>query len=713
MRINKIVLYNFNSFERENEFDFSSTDADHNIILIGGRNGAGKTSLFTAIKIALYGPLAFGYVGINPHYIAKIKECINSKAFQKNTVQARVKLTISLMIEREIKEYEITREWDYSQQKLIENYSVTEGGNALDDKELSYFQNYLQSVIPPDLFEFFLFDGEEVGSIFSSSTYNTYVKNAIYTLCGLDMFEIIRKYTGGYIGKAANANEEEAYRQYEECKDALESAMKEKAEIETVINQKVSGYDDISTSLTELETSFKRSGGITETERKKLAKESEEAERAKTEAVTKIKYFVEGMMPFFIINGLSGTIKEQIEAESEGENFEYIRKKINKTTIGKALKKSNVSDSDINLLVEALLDSLKPKGYKEGTKTVYDLSKEEINRVLAIISNVETFDVQAMVGVVNSRKQAADRTAEINRILKSAMTDEDVAVFASKENALLRQKEEVSKILYEYKHRQEEIETKVAELKHQEDHAFQVVKDSAQNKHVFELSAGLSNMMTTVLTERFASIKQKLEKLIVENLQKIYRKNNLITHIEIGDDFQFNLYQDAYYSSEELMYLMKNLGKDAFLMTIGNRGLAILNEKFGTENISQLHKKLAASNFDDPFRLFKRIDLSRLSKGERQIFILSLYWAIIEISGKDIPFVIDTPYARIDADHRKGISEKFFPNISKQVIILSTDEEINEEFYAILKPYIAKEYLLTNDESQNRTTIEQHYFFGA
>jgi len=713
MRINKVVLYNFSSFEDENEFDFSSTDVEHNIILIGGRNGAGKTSLFTAIKIALYGPLAFGYVGINPHYIAKIKECINSKAFQRNTVQARVKLTISLMIEREIRDYEITREWDYSQQKLIENYSVTESGRSLDEKELSYFQNYLQSVVPPDLFEFFLFDGEEVGNIFSSSNYNTYVKNAIYTLCGLDMFEIIRKYTCGYIGKASNADDEEVYRQYEECKDALESAIQKKSDIEVIINQKIAELDNISTSLTELETSFKKAGGITEAERKKLAKEFEEAERTKTEAVTKIKYFVEGMMPFFITNCFSATIKAQIEAESEEENFEYIRRKINKVEIGKALKKSNVSERDIDLLVEVLLDSLKPKEYKEGMKPVYDLSKEEVNRVLATISNVEAFDVQAMVDVVNSRKQAAERTAEINRILKSSMTDEDAAEFASKENTLLKQKEEVSRLLYEFRYKQEEIERRVIELQHQEDHAFQMVKDSAQNKHVFELSTGLSNMMTTVLAERFATIRQKLEKLIVENLQKIYRKNNLITHIEIGDDFQFNLYQDAYYSSEELLYLMKNLGKDAFSMTIGKRGLTLLNDELGCENIGQLHKKLATSNSDEPFRLYKRIDLSRLSKGERQIFILSLYWAIIEISGKDIPFVIDTPYARIDANHRKEISEKFFPNISKQVIILSTDEEINEEFYTILKPYIAKEYLLTNDENQNRTTIEQHYFFGA
>ena len=76
-------------------------------------------------------------------------------------------------------------------------------------------------------------------------------------------------------------------------------------------------------------------------------------------------------------------------------------------------------------------------------------------------------------------------------------------------------------------------------------------------------------------------------------------------------------------------------------------------------------------------------------------------------------FRSDTPYARIDANHRKEISEKFFPNISKQVVILSTDEEINEEYYEILKPYIAKEYLLINDEGQNRTTVEQHYFFEA
>lgn len=124
MKINKVKLYNFSSYEGNNEFDFEITDAEKNIVLIGGKNGAGKTSLFTAIKVALYGPLAYGYVGVNSHYISKIKDLINSKAFQQEIVESEVQITLQLKIERDIRNYVITRKWDYTNQRLTDKTAV-------------------------------------------------------------------------------------------------------------------------------------------------------------------------------------------------------------------------------------------------------------------------------------------------------------------------------------------------------------------------------------------------------------------------------------------------------------------------------------------------------------------------------------------------------------------------------------------------------------
>lgn len=289
MKINKIVLYNFNSYEGLNEFDFTSENSSKNIILIGGKNGAGKTSLFMAIKLALYGPLSFGYVGINPKYIAKIKDCINSRAFQKDVVKSKVQISVSLMVEREIKEYEITREWNYAKQKLDEKYYVKTEDRILDGQELSYFQNYLQSMIPPDLFEFFLFDGEEVGSVFSTSTYNYYVKNAVYTLCGLDVFEIIRKYTTGYAGKASSKEEEEIYSHYKELRKNVDEIEIYFADLEAQIASDKDELEKVETELIEIETAFKNAGGITEVERQALIKEFTEGSIQKQSHLQKSK----------------------------------------------------------------------------------------------------------------------------------------------------------------------------------------------------------------------------------------------------------------------------------------------------------------------------------------------------------------------------------------------------------------------------------------
>ena len=692
-----------------NEFDFSSTCDQKNIVLIGGKNGAGKTSLFTAIKIALYGPLTYGYMGINPHYISKIKDCINSNAFQTDRVKSKVQINISLLIEREVKKYEITREWTYKKQRLEEHFSVKCNDKLLDDKEQSYFQNYLLSIIPPDLFDFFLFDGEEVGNIFSTSTYNTYVRNAVYTLCGLDIFEIIRKQTGRFVGKATTEKETILLDEYKVLKEEADSLQLAISNAELEIDTLQKALEEIETESLEHETVFKNAGGITEAEKEELSKQYREAEQIKVESAVKIKNFVETLMPFYIVKEFAKKISGQLATESDRGIYEYFQQKIKVDDIQEILPKS-VPDKDAISIAETLFERLKPVGYDESNVQIHDLSQESTARVNALISMLENFDSSEMVRTVMNRQKAADVTMEINKLLKSAMSDEDVAKYKEKENALLRRRDGISKEIFEQKNRLVELNNRMSIVAVQRERAFQAVKENTQNKNVYELSSGLTAMMEALLSHKSEKIKNGLENLIVRNLRRIYRKDNLITHIEIDENFKFNLYQDATYTAVELSNLMRNVGKNNFYITIGQKGLDQLFLKYDVNTIADLEKILQIKE-NDSCDLYKNIDLSRLSKGERQIFILALYWAIIILSNQNIPFVIDTPYARIDANHRKEISEKFFPNISKQVIILSTDEEINEEYYGIIKPYIAKEYLLINDENQNKTTIENRYFF--
>lgn len=710
MKINKVKLYNFSSYEGINEFDFEITDKKKNIILIGGKNGSGKTSLFTAIKVALYGPLAYGYVGINPHYIAKIKDLINSKAFQRETVESEVQIAIQLKVEREIRNYVITRKWDYTNQKLTEQYTVEKDGKALEKQELSYFENYLRSIIPPDLFEFFLFDGEEVGNIFSTSAYNSYVRNAVFTLCGMDVFEIIRKYTKGYVAKGDSDESGDSVELFEKTKKEIEQLEESKIELQDLIDSLNSEIEEVELQLTELETVFKNAGGITKEEKARLDTKFNEAEKVKADTTANIKFFVEGLMPFYILKEFSNPISEQMDFEEKGEIFYYIQNKLERKDIEEILAGS-VDEKTVDRLLEHLLGKFRPKGFKEDMEMRFDLSGEEIGRVNGMISAIDNFDKKTIIETIKKRKEAADITAEINRILKNSMGEDEANSFAEKENVLLKKKEFSVRQVFEAQSQLENVEQKLLQKEQLREKTLQIIKNNAQSKHAYDLSSGLSNIMEQLLEAKTETIRQQLEDTVVRNLKTIYRKNNLITHIEIGKNFDFNLYQDETYSKKDILTLLKNLGTQEFTSLIGSKGEAKLIEQLDVKSVNEIKNIPESSNVHGTVKLYKKVDLNRLSKGERQIFILALYWAIIDISGQSIPFVIDTPYARIDANHRREISEKFFPNISSQVIILSTDEEINDEYYRIVKPYVSKEYLLINDENENRTSIENHYFF--
>jgi DNA sulfur modification protein DndD len=103
----------------------------------------------------------------------------------------------------------------------------------------------------------------------------------------------------------------------------------------------------------------------------------------------------------------------------------------------------------------------------------------------------------------------------------------------------------------------------------------------------------------------------------------------------------------------------------------------------------------------------------RLSAGEKQIFAVSVLWGLARASAHPLPAIIDTPMARLDAAHRRHLVERYFPNASHQVLILSTDTEVDRHYYQALQPHIARAYHLRYDEESRATHGEEGYFWAA
>ena len=89
---------------------------------------------------------------------------------------------------------------------------------------------------------------------------------------------------------------------------------------------------------------------------------------------------------------------------------------------------------------------------------------------------------------------------------------------------------------------------------------------------------------------------------------------------------------------------------------------------------------------------------------------MTLYYALIKLCKYEIPFVIDTPFARIDTDHRKNISKYFFSKLKGQIFILSTNEEIDSSHLKILEDKISATYMLENLDNKKTTVIKNIYF---
>jgi DNA sulfur modification protein DndD len=241
-----------------------------------------------------------------------------------------------------------------------------------------------------------------------------------------------------------------------------------------------------------------------------------------------------------------------------------------------------------------------------------------------------------------------------------------------------------------------------------------VVKDQMRDNEEVEIKG---------ISRRIASINESISEFN-EDINEI--TNNLN---KINKNYESEL-QKLYIFEDKLKKSKKT--KSSFLMANKIVDLNISYIKRKTDNVLRNIEVLLIKYFNETIskeRFFKSIkidrdsfdielitdnedllDLNNLSAGEKQILMGCLVKAVYNLSERRIPIIIDTPLARLDSKNRKGFVNKIFKDISRQVIVLSTDEEIINDVKESIDSNISKTYTLVNKGTKSTDVYENQYF---
>ncbi|HBK3208829.1 TPA: DNA sulfur modification protein DndD, partial [Clostridioides difficile] len=464
----------------------------------------------------------------------------------------------------------------------------------------------------------------------------------------------------------------------------------------------------------EVKKEFRKKGGILAEERETLNSRIAELEGKRFIINQNIKEFCNDILPFLIVKKQISNLEKQLKTENDILLYSRLKDKLNIEYIKNLLSDKIMPSAldEIALTVsEALTEDIKPDSYEENFKSIHNLSDDESRKLLSLINTILNFDNNSIINSFEEHRSISNELADIRHKLNTSLKDEslntyinDMSNLSSKIDSLLGSKNLLVTSL-------DKLKLEIAETKSRRDKSKAKYIYLLQHNNIVDISTNLILMLDEIVT----TLTETKIKLIQDNFmyifKKIIQKDNFISHIDINVNFDISLYINKIYNSLELENLAKNIGIEGMEKKLGKLFFDDLFNLYSVEDKYELFNVIRNNTQSTFLNLRTKVDIDEFSSGEKQIYVLCLYWALLKSSGIEIPFIIDTPYARIDDTHRNSITSEYFSTISHQIIILSTNTEIDEKLYKIIKPKLSREYLLEYDSKNKKTIQNKGYFF--
>lgn len=693
MKINNIILHNFGSYEGTTEFDTRPCNG-RNIVLIGGKNGAGKTTLFTAMRLCLYGYKSMGYKNPNSFYNRAVVKLINNTAKITKPTTAFVTMCVELNNGQGMDSFLLTRKWELNE-SLIETFSVLKNGADLSEDEIADFEKYVVSLIPPELFNLYFFDGEKIADFFMDEGSNTRIKEAFLTLCGYDTFDIMRKNFKRI--RAGIPTSAPALDEYIVAKDALASAESLYHDLTDRLKACVDAIADCEATLDAEEKEYHQKGGITEEEWNQKLYTLKEEEKKRETYNALLKKWANDVIPFIMLRKQILALKAQIENENQALKYTYFCEVLNSPAV-QALVKDKLAE----------IDSAAFADFGTEKEPILNLSFEQNSLILAQINTILSFEQDKVEKCKKAIKRSLNLTAKIRKEIESSSITsvqeymKRRAQLFEEKSALLVQRVELEQQLVAQKEALTLAEQQLGKVQTR-------LEEELKKASINDISARAIVMLDKLQEILYRRQIDKVENCFRKEIRTLMRKTHFIDDIYIDDNFNTHIYRTEKVSIEKIRKALKTNTEEQLLAFWGAKAMQTLYKKANSNAYNDMCKYFESVDIKS-LSLQIEIDKASLSNGEKQIFIMALYYSLVSLCNHELPFVIDTPFARIDTEHRHNISKHFFSELKGQVFILSTNEEINSSHVQILKDKIAATYMLENSDNKRTVVVKNSYF---
>lgn len=618
------------------------------VVLIGGMNGRGKTTFLEAVVLSLYGSNSTMYKESGyKTYGQYLRSLVNRDSWPQRTF---VELTFIVNDGTPI-EYTVHREWDAYSKRISEKIDVAVNG-VYSEFLTGNWSMFIENVVPHALSSFYFFDGEKIAELALDES-NDQIRESIRSMLGLNVLDVLKNDLHKTLRRRSRQQT------VSETRDSIQILKQEQEELIKVVSDKkeeIEALQSTETSLQKdidkLQNSYESKGGKVIEQRAALIQEKAELTTSLEQIQAELFSIAAGELPLRMVKNLIQEIKLQAEDEHNEFVMQELIERIDNLLHDYLLQKKRGEEE-----CRSFVNYIKQHNNTAALTPIYQVSDFALFQLNCLLDGTLDHAKQKTVEILERKKLLKKKLNEIESHLSLDINEDELsrisALIKSKQEELVAVRVTLNRAVQELNFHRSALNNKTAEVDHAVDLYLKEVTAADENAridHYTHIALRILEVYAITVQSKKSDV---LARTITDCYHKLAAKQHLIHQITVNPE------------SLEIAYLDHD-GKQIF------------------------------SNM--------------LSAGEKQLMVISVLWALAICSKKKLPVIIDTPLSRLDSAHRASVVQNYFPHASDQTIILSTDSEIDQRYYALIKNAVGDEFTLKYDEDTRSSTIVKGYF---